>query len=77
MMASQDDITNALVANGIIPDVLPAGTIVPRKLKISFQTTTLTTPGQTIDREEAQLRPLVYVTPPVCLSLVQTPVRHL
>lgn len=60
-------ITNALTADGIIPDVLPAGTVVPRNLKVHFHTTTLTKPGQMIDREETHLKPSVFVDPPVCL----------
>ena len=57
-------ITNALTADGIIPDVLPPGTVVPRNLKVSFHTTTLTRPGQMIDREETQLKPIVFVGTP-------------
>ena len=62
-------ITNALTADGIIPDVLPAGTVVPRNLKVHFHTTTLTKPGQMIDCEETHLKPSVFVDPPVCLFL--------
>jgi hypothetical protein len=62
-------ITNALTSDGIIPDVLPAGTVVQRNLKVSFHTTTLTRPGQMIDRQETQPKPVVFVDPPVCLLL--------
>jgi hypothetical protein len=66
-MVVNADITNALTNDGIIPDVLPAGTVVQRNLKVSFHTTTLTRPGQMIDREETKLKPIVFVDPPVCL----------
>ncbi|KAF3385842.1 hypothetical protein DPV78_012642 [Talaromyces pinophilus] len=58
-------ITNALTADGIIPDVLPAGTVVPRNLRVHFHTTTLTEPGQMIDCEDTHLKPSVFVDPPL------------
>lgn len=59
------DVTNALTADGIIPDILPPGIVVPRNLKVDFHTTALTRPGQMIDREETQTKPTLFVDPPV------------
>lgn len=64
-MVDKREITNALTAEGIIPDILPPGTVVPRNLKVDFHTTKLTRPGQMIDREETQTKPTVFVDPPV------------
>ncbi|EED14239.1 conserved hypothetical protein [Talaromyces stipitatus ATCC 10500] len=65
-MVSQSDVTSALTADGIIPDILPTGTTVPRNLKISFHTTTLDKPGQMIDRDDTQVKkPTVFVDPPL------------
>ncbi|RAO72517.1 uncharacterized protein BHQ10_008529 [Talaromyces amestolkiae] len=63
-MVDKREITNALTAEGIIPDILPPGTVVPRNLKVDFHTTKLTRPGQMIDREETQTKPTVFVDPP-------------
>ncbi|QGA21477.1 hypothetical protein EYB26_009188 [Talaromyces marneffei] len=57
-------INNALTADAIIPDILPASTVVQRNLKVAFHNTTLTRPGQMIDREETHLKPTAFVDPP-------------
>lgn len=59
--------TRILTADGIIPDILPVGTVVPRNLKVSFPSATLTTPGQMIDRDDTQSKPTLFVDPPVSL----------
>lgn len=75
-MVDKSEITNALTADSIIPDILPPGTVVPRNLKVNFHTTTLTRPGQMIDREATQTKPIVFVDPPVgCLPRPWLPIE--
>jgi hypothetical protein len=59
------DVTSDLQAESIIPDILAAGTIVPRNLRVEFPNARLEKPGQMIDREATQPKPSVFVDPPV------------
>jgi hypothetical protein len=59
------DITTTLTTQEVIPDILPRGTVIRRNLKVAFPKAKLDRPGQMIDVDDAQLKPTVFVDPPV------------
>jgi hypothetical protein len=61
------DVTPALEAETIIPDILKPGTKVLHNLKVVWPNATLEKPGQMIERDATQPKPVVYVDPPVGL----------
>lgn len=67
---STTDVTKSLMAEDVIPDILPTGTVVRRNLKVVFQKAKLERPGQMIDRDDTQPKPSVFVDPPVRIFLI-------
>lgn len=59
------DITNALAAEDIIPDILPIGTTIRRNLKVAFPTVKVDRPGKMINVDNVQSKPSVFVDLPV------------
>ncbi|KKA18631.1 hypothetical protein T310_7416 [Rasamsonia emersonii CBS 393.64] len=57
------DVTAALEAENIIPDVLAPDTKVPCNLKVVFPSARLEKPGEMIDRDATKYKPTVFVDP--------------
>jgi hypothetical protein len=64
-MSTPQERKQALIEHKVITDVLPGSLDLSYNLTVKWPNTTLTEPGEELDREETQPEPTLYLSPAV------------